>query len=287
MPRLHSGSPMNTFSPPFFAVRLIGFTPAQSAIIDDTFRSRDGSGCFCYFHLSKDRLQDPDLFLIEAGQAADPQALRSLGVSPARPALLVGAGKSQPYPARLFQGRLDSPALLLGLDKLVGQRNEVLARLSAADQVSVPERRRRERHGPAGVVPGVERLRRAPAGGGILVVDESAELSDHVSGLLAGRSVPVTRVESEDAAGAHCRNHRVALVIINSATAGVDCYRLCAAIKAIMAARVKVVFLLAPAFPYDATLARRAGCDGFLGIPLTHESVGSLLQRFLPGQRKG
>ncbi|MGI4846736.1 MAG: hypothetical protein ACRYGK_01145 [Janthinobacterium lividum] len=270
-----------------FAVRFIGFTPAQIDIIDHTLRSREGSSKPSYQRLAKDNLQDPDLFLIDATQVVDAAALRGMGVSPARPALLVGSGKDRALPAPVFHGRLDSPSLLLGLDRVVKQRGEVLARLPAAPLVSIPERRQRERLGSAAATRQFERIRRTPLGGGILVVEASRELADHVGAMLAARQVPVMCVASEDAACEHCRSQRIALVVINTATDGVDAYRLCAAIKALMAARVKIVFLLDPMFDYDPQPARRAGCDGFLQTPLTHESVASLLKRFLPGALDG
>lgn len=268
-----------------FAVRFIGFSPAQADIIEDNFRRRNGTGKLRYERLPPDSLHDPDLFLVNALNTGTPAALACLGASPARPALLLGPAQAE-VALPCFAGRLDAAALLHELDKLIWQRAEVLSQLPASDVVIVPERRRPGRHGVRAIdANALQRLRRTPMHGGVLVVDHDPAFGNQIAARLGRRNVVVERAHDEKTACTLCAHHKIAVVIINTDTPRLDPYRLCALIKAQPGVLAAVIFLVGETFIYDQEQARRAGCDGFLNTPLTPAHVTSLLKRFIPHQR--
>ncbi|MDB5763345.1 MAG: hypothetical protein JWQ21_2340 [Herminiimonas sp.] len=265
-----------------FAVRLIGFSPEETAVIEADFDKRNRRGGYGYFRLPEDNLQDPDLFLANADESKALVALSYLGPSEVRPALLVGTPDiASPYP--YVPRPIQRPDLLNALDLLIEKRADALSRLEASDVVTVPERRRRDRlDRDSSDRTDYLRMRRPPLDGGVLIVDRNTVFSDYVAGLLARRNVSVDWADNEFEAIDACRQQKISVVMINTATPKVDSYRLCETIKTQIAERATVIFLVGQSFIYDQARARGAGCDGFLNKPLNNNHLISVLKKFLP-----
>ncbi|OGB22185.1 MAG: hypothetical protein A3I66_17570 [Burkholderiales bacterium RIFCSPLOWO2_02_FULL_57_36] len=267
-----------------FAVRLIGFSPDETTLIDEHFAERRSKG-YSYFSLPEDNLQDPDLFLANANEWKALVALSYLGPSAVRPVLLVGTPEIE-LPYARVPSPIKWPQLFKGLDELIEKRADTLSRLEASDVVTVPERRRRDRLDVDLTDPGEYiRMRRPPVIGGVLIIDKNSVLSDYVAGLLARRKVPVSWADDEIAALDFCRKSKISLVMINTSTPRVDPYRLCEVIKTEIAERATVIFLVGKSFTYDQPLARQSGCDGFLNKPVTGNGLISMFKKFLPQAR--
>jgi CheY-like chemotaxis protein len=264
-----------------FAVRLIGFAPDQAAMIEQDF-AREQDRDYGYFRLHEDSLQDPDLFLANANDGKTLVALSYLGPSEVRPVLLVGSPEVElPYPC--LPRPIDWSDLFDALDKLVEKRADALSRLEASDLVTVPERRRKDRLDLDLTDPSeYGRMRRPPVVGGVLVIDKNAVLADYVAELLIRRKIPVWWTSDEASAIGMCKQQKMSIVITNTSTPGVDPYRLCETVKAEIADRVAVIFLVGKTFTYDTEQARRVGCEGFLSKPLTSSHLVSALKKFLP-----
>jgi CheY-like chemotaxis protein len=265
-----------------FAVRLIGFSGPDEAEFDAHFASRtDG---YAYFRLDEHNLQDPDVYLADAAQSRALAWLSQLRPSVVRPALLVGSpAVAVPYPRH--ERPIRWPQLLATLDELMERRADALSRLQASDVVAVPERRRRERPDLDLADPAVyEKMRAKPVReGAVLVVDRNPAFRDYLAQLVERRRVPVAWAGTEQRAADVCRQQPVAMVMINTAAAGVDPYRLCREIKDNQAPeRIVVVFLIDDAFVYDAAQASAAGADGYLNKPLAGHHLISVLKKFLP-----
>ena len=266
-----------------FAIRLIGFSPAEAALIESQFteRRRIGVG-YGYFCLPEDNLQDPDLFLVNANQPKALAALTHLSPSAVRPVLLAGTPDTElPY------ARISSPIewsqLMKELDGLIEKRADTLSQLEASDVITVPERRRRERVDVEVTDPGdYVRMRQPPVSGGVLIIDKNSAFSDYVAGLLARRKVPVNWADTEAAVLACFEKSKISLVLINTSTPGIDPYQACAAIKTSIAVRATVIFLVGKSFTYDQARARQAGCAGFLNKPVTGNCLISIFKKFLP-----
>jgi CheY-like chemotaxis protein len=269
-----------------FAVRLIGFTPEEEASFDENFAVRQGRG-YGYFRLEEDNLQDPDLYVANAGQLKALVVLADLRPSEVRPAMLVGTPDVDlPYP------RVDCPIrweqLFETLDDLVERRADALSRLEASDVVTVPERRRRDRIDLDLTDPAeYEKMRaKVPENGAVLVVDKTPALRDYLTDLLARQKVRVLWVNEEVDAVEFCKSEPVAVVMINTSTPGIDPYRLCWAVKEKDSpVRIAVVFLVSKPFVYDLQQARYVGADGFLNKPLASHHLITVLKKFLPFSR--
>jgi CheY-like chemotaxis protein len=266
-----------------FAVRMIGFAEDEAKTIAANFDQAPGKG-YGYFHLLDDNLQDPDLYLVNADELRALVTLSDLTPSAVRPALLVGKPSVElPYP------RLDRPLqrnlLLEALDELVEKRADALSRLDAAGIVSVPERRRRDRLHLDLTDPGeFERMRvRGQADGAILIVDKNPAFRGFVADLLAKYDLPIAWVSDENKAINLCNSQKIALVLVNTATPGIESYDLCEEIKQVSVIEsIAVVFLISKPFVYDVERAHKAKVDGFMNKPVASHHLISMLKKFLP-----
>jgi CheY-like chemotaxis protein len=266
-----------------FAVRMIGFAEDEAKTIAANFTEEPGKS-YGYFHLQDDNLQDPDLYLVNADELKALVTLSDLTPSAVRPALLVGRPHVElPYPC------LDRPLrrhqLLDALDELVEKRADALSRLNASGVVSVPERRRRDRLDHDLTEPGeFERMRvRGLSDGGILIVDKNPAFRAFVAELLAKYDLPIAWVSDENKAIHQCSEQNFALVLINTATPGIESYGLCEEIKQVSALEsIAVVFLVREPFVYDPERARKTKVDGFMNKPVASHHLISVLKKFIP-----
>ncbi|MDB5796247.1 MAG: response regulator [Paucimonas sp.] len=258
---------------------MIGYGAEDRAELSRHFAFHHKEGGRAFHALHDDNLVDPDLYLVNTDAPEAMSALERLRPAPLRPALLVGMSPTDlPYPFLLAP--LDTGTLLKNLEQLVDERAEALSRLDASQVVTVPERRRRVPSEPAEGQ--YSPLRQRPKEGGVLVVDKEAAFSHTVTRLLGNRRVQVHRANDARTASILCKQLNVSLVFINTATQGLDPYRLCEAIKQESEHPVTVIFLVGRYFSYHSAWAKAAGCEGFVNKPLTEKQVASLLEKFLP-----
>jgi len=266
---------------PSFAIRPMGFSPGEAAVIDALLASQQSSQ-FRYACLHEDNLQDPDLYLVNSDNVKAMATLPDLHPSDARPALLIGAEPLM-SPHAFVARPIRLPELLAALDALALKKKDALARLDASGAVMVPERRRISRVPSRLGDPDLYlRLRRPLPIGDVLVVDKNPLLADHVGKLLARRDAEVSWVNAENKAMDQCRQRQIALVIINTSTPRIDPYSLCEKIKAGIQKPMTVIFLVGRSFDYEPARARQVGCDGFLNKPLNGAHLASTLKKFLP-----
>lgn len=265
-----------------YAVRLIGFDDREADLMGVAF-AVENERQYGYFRLEEDNLQEPDVFIANAEDIRALAKLSYFSPSDIRPALLVGEPAiSLPYAC--VPRPLRVSAVFAELDNLVERRAEALSRLEASSAIKVPERRRQERLDIDLTDPAeYENRRRAPADGGVLVIDKTAMLRDFLLGVLKRYDFPVALAREEQAAVDYCKRQNVALVLINTSTPAIDPYRLSEHIKRMHAAhQTAIVMLTGKPFVYDHVKARLAGCDGFLNKPLAVHHLLSLLKKFLP-----
>lgn len=266
-----------------FAVRLIGFSEQEAGKFDAVFSGIHGKG-YAYSRLTEGNLQDPDLYVANGSEPKALVALAAVGPSSVRPALLIGKPRIDlAYPC--VERPVQWEKFYDVLDDLVEKRADALSRLQASDVVVVPERRRRPRVETDQSNPEVYARMRAqlPPEGGVLVVDKSAALRDYLTELLARNNVNVSLVADESEATEFCRRQKVAVVLINTSTPGVDPYRLCWTIKEKEEpVKPSVIFLLSHPSFYDVSQARYVGVDGFLTKPLAAQHLISVLKKFMP-----
>jgi CheY-like chemotaxis protein len=266
-----------------FAVRMIGFPKHEEDLVDLIFAIEEGKG-YRYFRLTRDNLQDPDLFIANADNPTAVLGLKDLHPTDVRPAALIGiACEGLDYPC------IDRPIgphkLFDALDSLVEKRADALSRLEASDIVIVPERRRRDRFGEEPLDPSeYEKMRgKLPAEGRVLIVDKNPVFSGHVRELLAHRDIPVAWADNEARALEFAREEPAAMVMINTSTPDIDPYHLSQSIKArAVSPRATVILLIGKPYVYDAVRARNTGVEGYMNKPLSAQHLTSLFKKFLP-----
>ncbi|MDY0961500.1 response regulator [Massilia sp. CFBP9026] len=254
-----------------FTIRLIGFTPAESARLEALLARAPGVGP-SYSCLHDDSLQEPDLYIANGDS---PTALTRLGCLPPgslQPALVIGnPGNPGAEPWRTLARPIDPLQLYEALAELLDTRVQVLVQQSTRTVRRVlAERRRRPRLAPDCETPAFyTRLRRGPVDGAVLIVDKECQLRNQVARVLGPRRVPVEWTDSLCAAVRLCDETPVSLVLINTAAVGIEPYEVCSSIKSQDGAqRTPVVFLVEQSFHYDSARARRAGARGLLTTPV-------------------
>ena len=265
------------------AVRLIGFAPADGAGLVATLTQSPAAGPHFYCLLD-DSLQEPDVYVVKADDAAALALLAGLNPGEVTPALLLGP----PTPCLPF-ARLDWPPDPLRLHQVLAElmalRAQALARLAARGQAPVLIERRRNPRLDIDLSEAADNgasRRKPPPSGAILIVDKGGAFRDHVAKVVGARRLPVEWTDSAGAAVRLCDETAVSLLMINTSTPQVDPYRLCADVKGLpTAARTAVVFLVARSYPYDACRAREAGVRGLLDKPVADRHLYSAITKLM------
>jgi CheY-like chemotaxis protein len=263
-----------------FAVRLLGFAPAERAQIETVLARAPFAGP-SYFCLHDDSLQEPDLFIANGDDEAALAWLRSARPGALQPAALVGGSGVAGLP-RLARP-LNAFQLYEVLVELLEERARTLALLTARGQPFLPERRRHPRLGlDLGDEAFYASQRQPPPSGAVLIIDKGGAFRDHVARVVGTHKLAIEWTDSGRTAVRLCDETPVSLVMVNTSTPGIEPYSLCSSIKAQDgAARTAVIFLVSPAFHYDSTRARDAGVRGLLDKPVADRHLVAALQKLL------
>jgi len=261
------------------AVRLLGFAPADAAVIASLLAEAPHCGP-AYACLHEDSLQEPDLYL---ANGEDPGAMLRLASMRSTPLALQVGGAARGSAWTRVERPLAAASLHPVLARLVAERRRVLERMCACGEPPLPERRRRQRCIGAHLAGDGEALRQPPRDGKVLIVDKGGAFRDHLAQLIGAQRLPIAWTDSAPAAVRLCDETPVLLAMINTSTPGIDPYALCAAIKAQEGAgRTAVVLLVGRAFCYDTARAHSAGVRGLLDQPVGDRSLVAMLQRLAP-----
>jgi CheY-like chemotaxis protein len=262
---------------------LIGFNEQDADLFQAYFElEQDKENGITYFCLSEDSLQDPDLLIVNADDVRALARLSSLNPSALCPALLIGTPFAQ-MPFVCLARPIRWEQVFAELAQMLEKRAKLLTHLSAADRVSVSNRRRRERldidlTDQADYI----KMRRAPSRGGVLVIDRNGSFADRLNEVMTRYSVVVDWVDTEEAAIDVCGHVPVSVVMINTSMTEIDPYELCMEVKqANPAVYIAVIFLVGKNFKFDANKARAVKFDGLLDKPLSVSQVLIALKKFL------
>jgi len=254
-----------------FTVRLIGFSPEESARLDTMLSDVPGAGP-SYFCLHDYSLQEPDVVIVNGDSAAAVARLDCLPPGALHCALVIGAPDATLWPT--LARPLERLVLHDVLADLLDQRVQAQAACVARGERLRPERRRRLRIGPDTESPDFyARLRHGPPDGAVLIVDKESTFHNQVARVLGERAParrrPLAWTDSARAAVRLCDETPVSLVMINTAAPEIEPYGLCSTIKSQAGAgRTPVLFLVEHAFRYDVARGRHAGVRGLLDKPV-------------------
>ncbi|MGZ5199962.1 MAG: response regulator [Telluria sp.] len=263
-----------------FAVRLIGFDQQESAQLAAALACSPAAGP-AYFCLLDDSLQEPDVFIANGEDGEALARLDSARPCPVQPALVAGGDPADCHWPCLAKP-LDGARLHALLAQLMTRREQALGQLAAPGRPLALDRRRHARIAGELAPETCYSRRQPPPDGAVLIIDKGGAFRDHVAEVLAARQAPVAWTDSAPAAVRLCDETPVSLVMINTATPGIDPYALCSAIKAQGgAARTAVVFLVSRTFHYDSLRAHDAGVRGLLDKPVADRHLMAALHKLL------
>jgi CheY-like chemotaxis protein len=270
--------PLRQTRTPSYAVRLLGFAPAERNHVD-ALLAQCPEGGPAYTCLDDDSLHEPDFFIADGDSATGLAALTRANPGPVQPAMVVARAPAPlPFPrlARPFH-RAQLHELLA---EMVYRRAQALALLGPGE--AVPERRRHPRIEAPRMDAAWQHRRQAVPCGAVLILDSRGAFRDHVARLVGGRRMPIEWTDSAPVALRLCDETPVSLVMINTGLAGVDPYAVCAAIKAQEGClRTAVVLLCGPAFRFDSARGRDCGLRGVLDKPVGDRDLVAVLNRLL------
>jgi CheY-like chemotaxis protein len=270
---------MHAPKPPF-AVRLIGFDQQDGAQLATALARSPAAGP-AYFCLLDDSLQEPDVFIANGDDRKALARLDSARPCPVQPALVAGGDPADCHWPCLAKP-LDGSRLHALLAQLMARREQALEQLAAPGRAVALDRRRHARIPDGQDADTFYSRRQPPPDGAVLIIDKGGAFRDHVAEVLDTRRAPVEWTDSAPTAVRLCDETPVSLVMINTATPGIDPYLLCSAIKAQGgAARTAVVFLVSRNFHYDSLRARDAGVRGLLDKPVADRHLLAALHKLL------
>jgi CheY-like chemotaxis protein len=258
---------------------MLGFSPDEAGQMSDMLALAPTGGP-AYASLHPDSLQDPDLYIVNAEDLAALAALDS--ASPLQPALLVGVPSAElEHPSIAWP--VDPAALFPALSRLVDQRADTIADLTARGLPTTIDRRRHQRPDFDLTDPDdYKAMRKEPPKGAVLIVDRNSVFRDHLARLMEGHGLSVEWTDSASTTMRVCEETPVALVLINTSTPNIEPYGLCAGIKALDGGRrICVLHLVRRDHVYEPDKARPAGVRGMLDLPISERHLTAVLKRIL------
>lgn len=271
---------MHAAPKPSFAVRLIGFDQREGTQLAAALAGAPAAGP-AYFCLLDESLQEPDVFLANGEDGAALAKLASARPCPVQPALVIG-GASDAGGWPILAKPPDCARLHALLAQLMTRREQAIGQLAEPGKPVALERRRHPRLDGQGDPDAFHGRRQPPPNGAVLIIDKGGSFRDHVAEMLPERRAPVEWTDSASAAVRLCDETPVSLVLINTATPGIDPYALCSEIKSQGGTgRTAVVFLVSRGFAYDSMRARDAGVRGLLDKPVADRHLVAALHKLL------
>jgi CheY-like chemotaxis protein len=270
--------PLRQTRTPSYAVRLLGFAPAERDHVD-ALLAQCPEGGPAYTCLDDDSLHEPDFFIADGDSATGLAALTRANPGPVQPAMVVARAPA-PLPFPRLARPFHRAQLHEVMAEMVYRRAQALALLGPGE--AVPERRRHPRIEAPRLDAAWQQRRQAVPCGAVLILDSRGAFRDHVARLVGGRRMPIEWTDSAPVALRLCDETPVSLVMINTGLAGVDPYAVCAAIKAQEGClRTAVVLLCGPAFRFDSARGRDCGLRGVLDKPVGDRDLVAVLNRLL------
>lgn len=278
-----------------FVLELLGFTDAEKDLLSSTFRLTSRR----HFHYAEaGGGERPDVYLANADNADALRTLRERTPNVHAPAVLIGrtpAAVEWPlvqkpiHWTRLFD-TLDQQMRVALLERV--RRNSATTRgwdgssRRACDRRAAPAASHAS--APAQLHPGPGTAGAIPAATeAVLVVDDSATVRAFMRAKLAPFRFHVDFAESGEMAIDMAQARRYQCIFLDVLMPGMDGYQVCKRIKSSGATRdTAVVMLSSKSSAFDKFRGSWAGCDAYLGKPVTERELLATIARFLPSARR-
>jgi two-component system cell cycle response regulator len=267
-----------------FVIEMLGFSDAEKAMLASTFRLT-GRRVFSYAEPAgpNDRI---DIYLVNADNAEALKQLQTRSPNVHAPAVLIGR-----TPADIGWPQIDRPIHWMRL----------FEQIDNAMQVALQERARRKfgsneegqwdgrtyrRAGDRETLPPDVYIEAKPTET-VLVVDDSATVRAFMRAKLAPFRFDVDYAENGETAIDMAQSKNYTCIFLDILMPGIDGYQVCKRIKANPSTKdTAVVMLSSKSSTLDKFRGNWAGCDAYLGKPVSEDELLTTIARFLPGARK-
>ncbi len=276
-----------------YLVDVIGFNDVERSMLSSIFAlaARRDPGFAQYEPGTRGRT--PDIYLVDADDAAAFNEFRALHKRASLPAVLIGAptrGASHPVLERPLQWA----RLLQALDDTLASGDE--PPISLEQPATEPSRVLRRSHSgtslarsnsPRAAVPDAASKKRM-LGDTVLVVDDNATVRMFMQAKLAPFGFEVDIAETGEEAIGMSASQEYTCVFLDVVLPGIDGYQVCKLIKSNKQAikKTAVVMLTSRSSPFDKLRGSLAGCDEYLTKPLDEDRLLEVIAKFLPSSRK-
>jgi len=275
-------TPPAVSGPRRFNLEMIGFSPAEKAMLASTFRLT-GRRAFFYTEATEPH-QRPDIYLANGDSADALKALAARAPNPYAPAVLIGRS-----PVDIGWPRVEKPIHWMRL----------FEQLDAAMQAALLERERRQagrgdkwdgrtfrRAIDQDAPPEAVFVEPSP-NESVLVVDDSATVRAFMKAKLAPFRFDVDFAVDGETAIDMAQGKAYTCIFLDIMMPGIDGYQVCKRLKGSAATRsAAVVMLTSKSGAFDKFRGNWAGCDAYLGKPVGEDELLATIAEFLPSARK-
>jgi twitching motility two-component system response regulator PilG len=280
---------MNQASPPEsaqngsrrFVLETLGFSDAEKEMLASTFRLT-GRRAFYYGEASAPD-ERSDIYLVNADNPVALQQLQTRSPNIHAPAVLVGSAASgSNWPV------IDKPIRWIRLfEQLDNVMEAALAQRAHRQSASSDTwdgrtyRRAVDRNTPPPVY-----IEPNPVET-VLVVDDSATVRAFMRAKLAPFRFDVDYAEDGAKAIDMAQSKKYTCIFLDIMMPGIDGYQVCKSIKSNRDSKdTAVVMLSSKSSAFDKFRGTWAGCDAYLGKPVSEDELLSTIARFLPSARR-
>ncbi|HJV87678.1 MAG TPA: response regulator [Noviherbaspirillum sp.] len=263
-----------------FVLEMLGFSAAEKAMLSSTFRLT-GRRTYCYAEPAAPR-ERADIYLVNADNPDGMKLLRKRSPGVHAPAVLVGrAAQDDGWP--LVQKPIHWMRLFEQLDR---QMQEALERRAQRMDESQWDGRTLRRAMDRATSPVPVFLEPNPVES-VLVVDDSATVRAFMRTRLAPFRFDVDYAENGEMAIDMAQAKRYTCIFLDILMPGMDGYQVCKRIKSSPATKGSaVVMLSSKSSAFDKFRGSWAGCDAYLGKPVSENELLATIARFLPSARR-
>jgi two-component system, cell cycle response regulator len=264
-----------------FVLEMLGFTAAEKAMLASTFRLT-GRRAFCYVEPSSpdDRA---DIYLVNADAPDGMNALQAKSPNVHAPAMLVGRN---PVPSAwpMIGKPIHWMRLFEQLDLLMQTAlNERARRATDSRQWDGHTYRR----ATDSLKPSEPVYLEPKPVESVLVVDDSATVRAFMRAKLAPFRFDVDYAENGEAAIDMAQAKPYTCIFLDVLMPGIDGYQVCKRLKSSRATKDSaVVMLSSKSSSFDKFRGNWAGCDAYLGKPVSEDELLATIARFLPSARR-
>lgn len=265
-----------------FVLEILGFSVPEKAMLASTFRLTSRRA-FCYAEPvgPNDRA---DIYLIDADSAKGMAALQSRSPNRYAPAVLLSRNPA-PTTWPVIGKPIHWMRLFEQLDRLMQDAMNERERRANSDAERWDGRTYR-RASDRSASPQAVFIESKPVES-VLVVDDSATVRAFMRAKLAPFRFDVDYAENGEAAIDMAQAKPYTCIFLDILMPGIDGYQVCKRIKSSAAtSETAVVMLSSKASSFDKFRGNWAGCDAYLGKPVSENELLATIARFLPSARR-